>query len=71
MNNKKELMIKTIGNDDNKLIKDSNLKEKLIGKEIKGKERKLEGIERIKDTIKRLIFMNVPCEWYGLFEPYN
>ena len=37
MNNKKELMIKTIGNDDNKLIKDSNLKGKLIVKEIKGK----------------------------------
>ena len=55
-------MIEAIENDYNKLIKNSNLKEKSLVKEIKGIERKLEEIERITDIIKRLIFMNVSCE---------
>ena len=55
-------MIEAIENDYNKLIKNSDLKEKSLIKEIKGIERKLEEIERITDIIKRLIFMNVSCE---------
>ena len=55
-------MIEAIENDYNKLIKNSDLKEKSLVKEIKGIERKLEEIERITDIIKRLIFMNVSCE---------
>ena len=66
-----KLIIGTTEYDSSKLITHLDFKEKIIIKEIKRIEIKLKKVrvpERILDTIKRLLFKNISCECYGLYE---
>ena len=69
----KELIIGTINYHCNRLLTDLDFKEKIIIREVKKLQTRLNKIrvpERIVDTIKRLIFMSVSYECYGLYKPY-
>ena len=69
----KELIIGRINYDCNRSITYLHFKEKIIVKEIKKIVIRLNEIrvsDRIVDTIKRLIFMNVSYECYVPYEPY-
>ena len=68
-----KLIIKTIEHDSFKHLIDLDVEEKVIVKEMKDIEIKLKKVkvpERIFDTIKILLFTNVSCECYGLYELY-
>ena len=69
----KELLIGAINYDCNRVLIDLDFKGKSIVDIIKLIETKLKRqnvSERIIDTIKRLIFNNVSCECYGLYDLY-
>ena len=58
----------TINYDRNRLLTDSDFKEKSIVKGVKLKRQNVS--ERIIDVIKRLLFTNLLCKCTGLYELY-